>query len=323
MASPWIIAARLKTLPLAISGILLGSALAYLNNKIHWNILYLGISTALILQILSNFANDYGDYVKGTDGLAKRNDRMLAAGKISPKSMLVAMVVLAALALASGIALLYEAQLSGPLTFYIFLSLGIAAILAAVAYTVGKHAFGYYGLGDLVVMVFFGFASVGGIYFLHAAVFGTEALLASLGCGLLSVAVLNVNNLRDIESDRSNQKKTVPVRMGKSAALMYHKLLIWLGTTSILLSFLYHIQNDTQSVSPWEFALVAGVFSPIFILMAGHVSRLSDAVDAEAKDSKLLNEETRRAPFNKELKALSLTVLLAACIYWLLVFLYN
>lgn len=319
--TPWIQAARPKTLPLAISGILLGSALAYLNDSFKLPVLIYGITTALLLQVLSNFANDYGDFVKGTDVLAKRNDRMLNAGKISKSQMQLALWITAVICFASGIRLLNAAGLGFGSHFWLWVGIGIVAIAAALAYTIGKRAFGYSGYGDLVVLVFFGLAAVGGIFYLQAGVFLTEAILASLGCGLLSVAVLNVNNLRDIDSDKQNNKKTLPVRMGSAAALMYHKLLVWLGAMCILLSFLYHIQQKISAVSPIEFALIAGVFSPVFILIAGHMSRLTAAVDTYSSEN--AGTDMGRLPFNKELKTLSLIVLLATAIYWLLVLLYK
>ncbi|MCC7297578.1 MAG: 1,4-dihydroxy-2-naphthoate octaprenyltransferase, partial [Bacteroidia bacterium] len=275
--------------------------------------------TALLLQILSNFANDYGDFAKGTDIQAGRTDRMLASGKISKKSMQLALVTTALLAFISGLSLLFVSHLQLSTSYWFFIVLGILAIGAAITYTMGKYAYAYSGLGDLFVLVFFGFVSVCGIYFLHTGSLNKETIVAALGAGLLATAVLNVNNIRDIDADKSSNKNTLPVRMGEGVALIYHRFLIWLGTTFTILSFFMHLQAQLKQISPVEYAMVLGVFSPILLLMAGHTNKVYSAAALRQKEQKPLDE--MRKPFNAELKNLSLTILLLTVIYWALSYL--
>lgn len=307
----WIKAARLRTLPLAASGILLGSAISYLNHSFQYDVLFLGISTALLLQILSNYGNDYGDFKKGTDQKAGRTDRMLAAGKITPGNMLKAIFLISAITMATGIFLLAESKLEMNAEMWLFLALGIIAMGAAIKYTIGKNAYAYYGLGDVFVFVFFGLVSVCGISYLHSGEFYLESLAAGIGCGALSAAVLNVNNIRDIESDKQSHKVTLPVRWGRSFAFVYHRILIWLGALFVFFSFILRIQKDTTQLSPMEYAMIAVVFSPVFILLAGHISVLSRI------------EKSDRMQFNSQLKKLSLTILLLVLIYWVISILYT
>lgn len=225
---------RLRTLPLAVSGILMGSALADLSgNESQKNITLLALLTAVLLQILSNLANDYGDFLKGTDNDKRLgNTRALQSGKITPAAMLRMIIAFVVLSLACGIGLLYVASGGNPdLSFMGFLLLGLAAIGAAIKYTVGKTAYGYSGFGDVFVFVFFGPVAVIGVYMLHHhfqwhwGVDGSILLPASC-IGLLSTAVLNTNNIRDIENDRASGKNTIVVKMGIHKARTYHWLLI-------------------------------------------------------------------------------------------------
>jgi 1,4-dihydroxy-2-naphthoate octaprenyltransferase len=325
--SPWFIAARPKTLPLAISGILLGSAVAYLNHSFHLHTMLLGIATAVLLQILSNFANDYGDFTKGTDVIAARHDRMLASGKISKTQMLIAMFLVTFFTLISGISLLWFSNIGFSNKFIFFFILGILAIAAAIKYTVGKFAYAYSGMGDIFVLIFFGFVSVVGIFYLHAGQVHTEVILAAFGCGLLSVGVLNINNTRDIESDKKSGKITIPVRIGIGASLFYQRILCWLGATSIILSFFYHIQMDIDAVSPIEFILVLLVFSPTMILLAAHMGRMKTLAEKRImpQDAESVSEDNTtefRSAYNRELKTLSLSTLATVVIYWTLALLY-
>lgn len=317
----WILAARLKTLPLSAGGILLGSALAKLNHIFKPEVLILGLTTAMLLQILSNYANDYGDFAKGTDTAANRTDRMLQSGAIKPGNMLAAIVILALCTLISGLGLLYVSGMQINLTMGIFLMLGLIAIASAIKYTVGKNALAYRGLGDVFVLVFFGFVSVCGIFFLQTGLLMPEVFFAGFGCGLLSVGVLNVNNIRDIESDKKSGKITLPVRKGAAWAISYHRLLIWMGATSIILSFFYHIQLEINAVSPLEFLMIFAVFSPALFILASHIGRLQELVVQSSSDS--TDKPGRRNLFNRELRTLSLNTLLIVIIYWILVLLYQ
>lgn len=321
MLSHWIQAARPKTLPLAVSGILLGSAVAYINHSFIPSTFYLGTLTAILLQILSNFANDYGDFIKGTDVQAGRKDRMLAAGKITASQMRLALILTAAAAFMSGIALLWFSLHANALWFLLFLVLGFAAIAAALAYTMGKRAFAYTGLGDPVVFIFFGWVAVGGIGYLHGDTLQLDTLLAGTGCGLLSVAVLNVNNLRDMDTDAAAGKKTIALRLGAKKALLYHRLLVWLGFTTVFLSFAYNLQQQHEGILPFEYLLILGVFSPVMIILAGHIHRTSAAVLQRHEESEIDSRLAMREAFNAELKKLSLSILLITLIYWLLTYL--
>ncbi len=307
----WLQAARLRTLPLAVSGILLGSALAFLNGNLQIPVLVMGILTAVLLQILSNFANDYGDFKKGTDTKANRQDRALASGKISEKSMKTGIVIIIILALASGLGLLRFGLGGTNTVFWIFLGLGMAAIAAAYKYTAGKNAYGYYGFGDFFVLIFFGLVSVCGIYYLHTGNVISEVFLAGLGCGLLSVGVLNVNNIRDIESDKKSHKKTIPVRIGKELAFKYHAFLVYFGFLAVLGSFILHMQKNIEYVSTLEYLMVIGAFTPFIYVFGSHINRIKMAA---AND---------RMAYNKELKWLSLSILFFTVFYWLLVYLFT
>ncbi len=227
---------RLRTLPLAASAILMGIGLSDLCYSANIPVALLCLSTAICLQILSNFANDYGDFVKGTDN-DKRvgNMRALQSGNISVGQMRIAIIVLVLLSLVSGIALLYNAT-AGVLntTFVLFFLLGVTAIAAAIKYTIGKNAYGYSGFGDVAVFFFFGPVSVMGTFLLCTG-FAFEwtsdwfILLPAISLGLLSTAVLNTNNIRDMENDFASHKLTIPVKIGLQKARVYHSFLIVLA----------------------------------------------------------------------------------------------
>jgi 1,4-dihydroxy-2-naphthoate octaprenyltransferase len=239
---PWLIAFRLRTLPLATASILLGCGLAAMHGAHNWPVSVLAVLTAVFLQILSNLANDFGDFENGAD-LAGRvgPDRMVASGAIAPAAMKKAMWVFALFALASGVALLWVAFGGFTLPFLALFFLGLAAIAAAVKYTAGHNPYGYAGLGDISVLLFFGLIAVLGTYYLHAQRLQADLLLPALGMGLLSVAVLNLNNMRDRESDARAGKRTIPVRFGAQAAVRYHTLLV----LTALLALLYYARGQS------------------------------------------------------------------------------
>ena len=230
-------AARLRTLPLSMSGIILGSFIARWRitengGTWDWKIFALALVVTLLYQILSNFANDYGDGVKGTDKLRvnEAEQRAVASGRITANQMRNAVILFAVLSLIATIALLYLAFFKDNLMqeFYTFVGLGIASILAAIGYTVGKKPYGYLGLGDIFVFIFFGLVSVGGSYFLFTKTFSWDILLPATAVGMLSAAVLNLNNMRDIESDRASGKKTLALRLGFRNAMIYQIILLQL-----------------------------------------------------------------------------------------------
>jgi 1,4-dihydroxy-2-naphthoate octaprenyltransferase len=245
---PWIIAARLRTLPLAVSNILLGSFLAYNQGKFSVIILLLGLATAVLLQVLSNFANDYGDYVNGADEKRiSKYERVLQSGKISPKQMRWMLIILTLLTFVTGISLIVLATKAlGTTALVVFFGIGILCIIAAITYTIGKKPYGYIGMGDIAVFIFFGIVGVCGIYVLQTRQWDWHVLFPASSFGLLSMGVLNINNIRDIESDRISGKKTLVVRIGLEKAKIYHTWLILiaviLGIVSTLLDFHSAIQ---------------------------------------------------------------------------------
>ena len=240
---PWIIAARLRTLPLAVSNILLGSFLAYNHGKFSVIILLLGLATAVLLQVLSNFANDYGDFINGADEKRiSKYERVLQSGKISPKQMRWMLIILTLLTFVTGISLIiFAANALGTTALLVFFGIGILCIIAAITYTIGKKPYGYIGMGDIAVFIFFGIVGVCGIYVLQTRQWDWHVLFPAASFGLLSMGVLNINNIRDIESDRISGKKTLVVRIGLEKARIYHTWLILiaviLGIVSTVLDF--------------------------------------------------------------------------------------
>jgi len=234
----WIQAFRLRTLPLALSSIFMGSFLAAFRQNFQNEVLYLSILTTIFLQILSNLANDYGDSVHGADSQDRKGpSRAVQSGQISALAMRNAIGVFVVLSLVSGLSLLWFADISLQI-FGVFLSLGILSILAAITYTAGKKPYGYAGLGDISVMLFFGLVGVLGVYFLHTKSFEFDLLLPALSCGFLATGVLNVNNIRDIESDKKAGKKSIPVRIGRQNAVFYHWFLLF-GAVFCAFAFIF------------------------------------------------------------------------------------
>lgn len=232
----WLHAVRLRTLPLALASIFAGSFLAAWQEAFRWEILILASLTTIFLQILSNLSNDYGDTIHGADSAERQGPvRAVQSGLISLQEMKRAIYIFGILSLVSGLLLLYLAVEDWKL-FAIFLGLGLAAIWAAITYTSGKSPYGYAGLGDISVFVFFGLLGVLGTFFLHTLSFDPLTLLIAISLGLFSTAVLNVNNIRDIESDQKAGKRSIPVRIGKKAAVKYNWMLI-LGGNILLGSF--------------------------------------------------------------------------------------
>lgn len=233
----WIEAARLRTLPLSVSGIIVGSmyALAHPTDEIltptevfNWRLFGFAILTTLGLQILSNFANDYGDGMKGTDNEDRVGPkRAIQSGVISPAAMRRAIIITAGLTLLSSMLLIYYAFRDTNFFYTLFfLVLGILAIASAIRYTVGNTAYGYRGYGDLFVFVFFGLVSTLGVNFLYSKQVDFELVLPAIAIGFLSVGVLNLNNMRDEASDKKSNKNTIVVKIGGARAKKYHYFLI-------------------------------------------------------------------------------------------------
>lgn len=223
----WIRAARLRTLPLSVAGIIVGASLAVDASKFDVSIFVLALLTTVSYQVLSNFANDYGDGVKGTDNTHRIGpERGLQSGQIAPRKMRNAIWVGSVASIIFTLLLLYTAFQNDPKSAALFLVLGVLAIAAAILYTVGSKAYGYKGLGDVFVFIFFGGVSVVGSYYLFTKNFDTLLLLPATAVGLLSVAVLNLNNMRDVENDQNFGKNTLALRLGIRKANAYHAFLI-------------------------------------------------------------------------------------------------
>ena len=222
----WMKAARPRTLLLSFSGVLLGASLSVAASRSDWPILLFCALTAILLQVLANLANDYGDYKKGLDG-AKRvgPQREMQSGAITEKEMRKGIAVVSALCLISGALIFVFAKLSWQ-ELAVFAALGIAAVLAALFYTLGKHPYGYRGLGDLYCFLFFGWAAVTGTYYLATKNLDFSILLPATAMGFLSNAVLNINNMRDYENDKASGKNSLVVKLGLKRAFVYHCLLI-------------------------------------------------------------------------------------------------
>ncbi|WP_420153080.1 1,4-dihydroxy-2-naphthoate polyprenyltransferase [Siphonobacter sp.] len=227
----WISAARPRTLPLSLSCILMGSFLAAAQGGFRWSVFGLAVLTTVLLQVLSNFANDYGDSVSGLDNDERKvATRAVQTGAITKEQMRTAILSFSVLTLASGLWLLYVALEGGTgQEFWYFLGLGILCIIAAITYTVGKRPYGYAGLGDLSVLMFFGWVGVLGTYYLHTRSLDWSILLPATSCGVFAVGVLNINNIRDLDNDRRNGKNSIPVRLGAARAKTYHWLLLSTG----------------------------------------------------------------------------------------------
>ena len=273
--NPWIEAARPRTLPLALSCILMGCFLAYADGNFNSLVAVLSVLTTIFLQVLSNFANDYGDAVSGKDNdLRQGPRRAVHSGRITRSAMGKAIVVFSILSLASGIGLLYVALQNAPTqVFWVFLGMGLACIAAAITYTAGKRPYGYVGLGDISVLIFFGWVGVLGTYYLHTLVWNWNLLLPATSCGLFAVAVLNINNIRDIESDRATGKNSIPVRLGRDRAVLYHWAILLTGMACVVLFTFAHFTQYTQLLFLLSF--------PLFIRNGLAVSRLRKASELD------------------------------------------
>jgi len=283
----WIEAARLRTLPLSVSGIIVGSmyALAHPTDEIltptdvfNWRLFGFAILTTLGLQILSNFANDYGDGMKGTDNEDRIGPkRAIQSGVITPAAMKRAIIITSFLTLLSAIALIYYAFRDTNLFYSLFyLALGILAILSAIRYTVGNTAYGYRGYGDLFVFVFFGLVSTLGVNFLYSKQLDFELILPAMAIGFLSVGVLNLNNMRDEASDKKVGKNTIVVKIGGEKAKKYHYFLI---VSAMVLTLVFAVIS--------EFKFDQYLFLLAYIPLTNHLITVSKNQEPRALDPEL------------------------------------
>ena len=273
----WLQAARLRTLPLSVSGILVGTALAGIEGYTNTLVFVLAIMTTIGFQITSNFANDYGDGVKGTDNKDRIGpERALQSGALDRKELRRGILISVIINLILVSLILYTAFEQYPLYIAIFGILGILCIWAAIKYTVGVNAYGYRGLGDLFVFLFFGILSVMGSMFLFTKYLTVSAILPASAIGLLSTAVLNLNNMRDISSDTKAGKNTLAVMLGPVRARRYHNLLV-LGSLILMIVF-----TLWQSTSNWHLTpLIA------YLPLMGHLIRINRQKDPNRLDPEL------------------------------------
>jgi len=300
----WIQAARLRTLPLSVSGIIVGSmyALAYPTDNVmtptevfNWRLFGFAILTTLGLQILSNFANDYGDGMKGTDNEDRIGPkRAIQSGVISPEAMKRAIIITSVLTLFSAMLLIYYAFRDTNLSYSLFyLVLGILAIASAIRYTVGNTAYGYRGFGDLFVFLFFGLVSTIGVNFLYSKELHFDLFLPAIAIGFLSVGVLNLNNMRDEVSDRKSNKNTIVVKIGGEKAKKYHYFLI---ISAMILVVLFAIINN--------FSFDQYLFLLAYIPLIKHLS-----IVYKNQDPRTLDPELKKLA----LSTFALSILLAIC----------
>lgn len=283
----WIEAARVRTLPLSVSGILVGSFFAMSQSKFNWKIVFLALSTTIGLQILSNFANDYGDGMKGTDNDDRIGpQRAIQSGAISPGAMRYAIFVTAFLTLVSAMLLIYKAfGVTNFIYSIIYFVLGILAIASAIRYTVGKNPYGYRGLGDLFVFIFFGWVSTVGISFMILKELDPVLFLPATAIGFLSVAVLNLNNMRDEESDRKVGKNTLIVKNGGAWGKKYHYFLIITAMVLfVVFAFIFDMNYDSN---PDHFNVDNYFYIVFYVPLLFHLKRVYTNKEARMLDPEL------------------------------------
>lgn len=289
----WVKAFRLRTLPLAMSSILMGSLLAVYDGVYNWTVINLAIITTLFLQILSNLANDFGDSRKGTDNPNRLGpQRTVQSGEISSKQMKVAIIVFVVLSLIAGLSLLYFAFGNHRWKILIFILIGIGAVVAAIKYTVGKKAYGYSGYGDVFVFLFFGIIGVAGTYYLNTNLLKWDILLPATSIGFFSVGVLNLNNMRDIENDIKSGKKTVASKFGFERAKLYQEFLIHGGGVASTIFIVLNYQ------SAWN--LLYMLLMPLFLI-----------------DLLKINKTKEKALLDPFLKKLAISTLLFSIVFGL------
>lgn len=286
-AHAWLESLRPRTLPLAFASIVVGSAIAYWQGSFKPAVALLALLTAGMLQILSNLANDYGDAIKGSDTEERIGPlRGMQKGMITREQMKRALCLAVCLTVVSGIALIAVAC-EKPSDILGFLVLGLLAIVAAITYTVGSKPYGYMGLGDISVLTFFGWLSVAGTYYLQAGHLDSVVLLPATACGLLATAVLNINNLRDIDSDRVNGKNTLAVRLGPQRARYYHAALLIAAVLCLALFAL----TDLRHWAGWLFIFALPLLykHAVYVLREPSASSMRPMLEHMVKSALLTN----------------------------------
>jgi 1,4-dihydroxy-2-naphthoate octaprenyltransferase len=297
----WIKAARPRTLPLSLSGIIVGLGLTVEHGNTAPIAVIGCLLTTIFFQVLSNFANDLGDGMKGTDNAQRIGPtRAVQSGEISIQQMKIAVIVLGILSVLSAATLIYAAPAINSSTGIIFYTiLAMLCVVAAITYTVGKKAYGYHGLGDLMVFLFFGIVAVSGTKHLFEETFSINELFGALAIGAWSTMVLNLNNMRDIANDAASGKRTLVVLLGSKNAKRYHYLLAFLGCSAwIILLYQQAIATENYLI------LMAGL--PV-LLFAKHLTKVIAIKEPKA--------------FDPELKKVALSTFFASILYYALSYL--
>jgi 1,4-dihydroxy-2-naphthoate octaprenyltransferase len=300
----WIEAARVRTLPLSISGIVVGSFYAMSQGVFNWKIVIFALSTTLGLQILSNFANDYGDGMKGTDNEDRVGPkRSIQSGAITPGSMRFAIFITSFITLVSAMLLIYF-SFKGKYLYYsiLYFVLGILAIASAVRYTVGKNPYGYRGYGDVFVFIFFGIVSTLGVNFMFLKELDWLLFLPATAIGFLSVGVLNLNNMRDEESDRKSNKNTIVVKNGGAWAKKYHFILI-VSAMVLMLAFALIFDFSYRDQNPGSFNFDIYFFLLAYFPIIAHLKRV-----AKNNEPKLLDPELKKLALSTFLLSILLSL---------------
>jgi len=296
----WIQACRLRTLPLAAASIIVGAGLAVQYQVFNLSIFILSLLTALLLQVLSNLANDYGDALTGADDKRVGPERAMQSGLISAGAMKKAIIVVTVGCLISGFSLLTISFADDISRWLIFLGLGSAAIVAAITYTMGKLPYGYRAMGDIAVFLFFGLLGVLGSFYLQALMLPISLILPAVSVGLLSAAVLNINNMRDVYNDKAANKITLVVLLGRKNAFIYHLVLI---TTAMLCSTLYIYQLDDSQFWQYLFLLI---ISPL----AKSCIQIAEAINKDDREGTIFNEQLKNTAISAFVFSLLFTIVL-------------
>jgi len=299
--SVWLAALRLRTLPLAASSIIVAAGIAVHHQIFDLTIFLLTLSTALLLQILSNLANDYGDAMTGADDENRVGPlRAMQTGVITPQSMKRAILITIILTLLSGLSLLTVALEGDLFSWLLFLGLGALAILAAITYTMGKLPYGYHALGDIAVFLFFGLLGVIGSFYLYGLSADWLLLLPASSLGMLSAAVLNINNIRDVENDIKHNKTTLVVLFGRFFAFKYHLFLI---ICAPLLSCIY--LSTLEGTQTWQYIFLLAM-SP---LMKSCLA-LKTGIDENQQSGELYNEQLKNTAMSTFVYAMLFALIL-------------
>ncbi len=259
---------------MALASIGMGAFLAGTSGAFNGQVFALCALTTIFLQVLSNLANDYGDSIHGADSAEREGpSRAVQTGAISKAAMKRAIMIFVLLSLVSGVALIYVAFGWMTFNFLLFLGIGALAIVAAITYTAGYRPYGYAGLGDISVLIFFGFVAVMGSAYLYEGDLNWDYVLPAISVGFFSVGVLNVNNIRDIQSDEKAGKRSIPVRLGRPAAVKYHWFLLIAGITSSIVYVGLNYASITQ--------LIFVLSIPLFMINGRAVSSKTKPADLD------------------------------------------